>query len=113
MRRGELLGIRPENLYEHGVEVRHSIRPISSDASLKTKNSRRGISINKDVYDLLKKIPVKENGYIFYPNGFRQAQELATLLKQLDIPVTTFHGLRDTHASFLFSQDIDIVYVSK
>nr|WP_309138921.1 tyrosine-type recombinase/integrase [Peribacillus frigoritolerans] len=31
----------------------------------------------------------------------------------LDIKKTTFHGLRDTHASFLFSQDIDIAYVSK
>lgn len=26
---------------------------------------------------------------------------------------TTFHGLRDTHASFLFVQDIGHVYVSK
>ncbi|GEK36568.1 hypothetical protein K5E_08210 [Enterococcus thailandicus] len=34
-------------------------------------------------------------------------------MKKLDIPKTTFHGLRDTHASFLFSQDIDIAYVSK
>lgn len=117
MRRGELLGIRPENLLENGgiyeIEVRRSISPTSSDTSLKTKNSQRDISINKEVHDILKKIPVKENGYIFAPNGFHQAKELAELLNQLDIPKTTFHGLRDTHASFLFSQEIDIVYVSK
>ncbi|MEK5171844.1 phage integrase SAM-like domain-containing protein [Heyndrickxia sp. FSL W8-0496] len=38
MRRGELLAIRPENLYEYspyeyGIEVRHSISPTSDDTS--------------------------------------------------------------------------------
>src|SRR5690625_5872782 len=36
MRRGELLAIRPENLYEYGIEVRHLISPTSDDTSLKT-----------------------------------------------------------------------------
>lgn len=113
MRRGELLAIRPENLFEYGIEVRGSISPTSDDTFLKTKNSKRDISINKDVYDVLRQIEVKENGYIFGFNGFKQSEQLAKLLKMLDIKKTTFHGLRDTHASFLFSQDIDIVYVSK
>lgn len=113
MRRGELLAIRPENLFEYGIEVRGSISPTSNDTSLKTKNSKRDISINKDVYDILKKIKVKDNGYIFNFWGFKQSQQLAELLNELNIEKTTFHGLRDTHASFLFSQDIDIVYVSK
>ena len=34
-------------------------------------------------------------------------------MRKLDIKKTPFHSLRDTHASFLFSQDIDIAYVSK
>jgi len=42
-----------------------------------------------------------------------QMASISQLLKKLDTPRTTFHGLRDTHASFLFSQDIDIAYVSK
>ncbi|WP_413536702.1 tyrosine-type recombinase/integrase [Carnobacterium divergens] len=113
MRRGELLGIRPENLYEYGVKVRHSISPTSEDTSLKTKNSKRDVSINQEVYNLLQSISVKDNGYIFDSNGFHQSADLAKLLKKLDIHKTTFHGLRDTHASFLFSQDIDIAYVSK
>lgn len=71
------------------------------------------MSINKEVFDILKAIPVKEIGYCFDPNGFHQSAALEKLLKKLDIPRTTFHGLRDTHASFLFSQDIDIAYVSK
>lgn len=113
MRRGELLAIRPESLYEYGIHVRHSISPTSKDTSLKTDNAKRDISINKEVYDLIQAIPVKSNDYIFDWNGFKQSEQLYTLLKKLGIPKTTFHGLRDTHASFLFAQDIDLVYVSK
>ncbi|HFI0403770.1 TPA: tyrosine-type recombinase/integrase [Streptococcus suis] len=113
MRRGELLGIRPEHLFDYGIKVRESISPTSSDTSLKTENSRREVTINKEVYDLLLSVPVKENGYFFDPDGFHQSRKLAKLLEEIGIPKTTFHGLRDTHASFLFSKDIDIVYVSK
>src|SRR5690625_1392433 len=113
MRRGELLAIKPESLYEYGVKVRHSISPTSDDTSLKTDNAKRDVSINKEVYELIRQIPIKENGYIFNFDGFKQSEMLAELLKKLNIEKTTFHGLRDTHASFLFAQDIDIVYVSK
>src|SRR5699024_1180202 len=113
MRRGELLAIRPESLYEYGVQVRHSFSPTSTDTSLKTNNAKRDISINKEVYNLVQSIPVKSNGYIFDFDGFKQSERLATLLEELNISRTTFHVLRDTHASFLFSQNIDLVYVSK
>lgn len=113
MRRGELLAIRPESLFEYGIRVRHSISPTSDDISLKTQNAKRDISINKEVYDLISKLPMKENGYLFSFNGFKQSEQLAQLLTLLDIKKTTFHGLRDTHASFLFAQNIDIAYVSK
>lgn len=113
MRRGELLAIRPESLYEYGIHVRHSISPTSTDTSLKTNNAKRDISINKRVYDLLQKVPLKDNGYIFSFDGFKQSERLTALLKDVGIPKTTFHGLRDSHASFLFAQDIDLVYVSK
>ncbi|KGX85347.1 site-specific integrase, partial [Pontibacillus litoralis] len=113
MRRGELLAIRPESLYEYGIEVRHSISPTSNDTSLKTQNAKRDVSINKEVYELIRRIPFKENGYIFSFGGFKQSEQLTELLVKLNIKKTTFHGLRDTHASFLFAQDIDIAYVSK
>lgn len=113
MRRGELLGVRPENLYEYGIEVRRSISPTSNDTSLKTTGAKRNISINREVYELIRNIHVKENGYIFNFGGFKQSELLAELLLDLDIPKTTFHALRDTHASFLFAQDIDITYISK
>src|SRR5690625_4934436 len=112
-RRGELLALRPKNLYKYGIRIEHSISPTSKSTSLKTENAKRSISINKEVYKLITSIPVKDNGYIFDFDGFKQSERLAGLLKELDIPKTTFHGLRDTHASFLFAQDIDLVYVSK
>jgi len=34
MRRGELLAIRPESIFEYGIEVRHSISPTSDNTSL-------------------------------------------------------------------------------
>jgi len=121
MRRGELLGTKPAYVYkvdtvgetEYGIKVRESISPTSDDTSLKTDGARRNISINKEVYQLITAIPVKKNGYIFRRNGFNQSEQLQKLLTKIDISKTTFHGLRDTHASFLFSQDIDIVYVSE
>ncbi|MCA9765314.1 MAG: site-specific integrase [Carnobacterium sp.] len=113
MRRGEILGIRPESIYEYGIKVRESISPTSNDTSLKTEKAKRTISINKEVYGILNQMKVYSNGYLFDPKGFKQADQLKTLLKKLDIPTTTFHGLRDTHASFLFSQEIDIAYISQ
>lgn len=113
MRRGELLGIKPEDLFHYGIHVRRSISPTSTDTSLKTKKSKRDVSINKEVFEILTAVPIKENGYYFDPDNFHQSAKLTKLLDKLDIPSTTFHGLRDTHASFLFSQDIDLAYVSK
>ncbi|MCI5871658.1 MAG: tyrosine-type recombinase/integrase, partial [Streptococcus sp.] len=51
--------------------------------------------------------------YVFDWNGFKQAGQLQKLLKQLGLNKTTFHGLRDTHASFLFSKDISLDYISR
>lgn len=113
-RRGELLGLKPEDIYEYGINIVRSISPHTSDTSLKTKHSKRDISINKDVYDILRTVKVKTNGYLFETAGFHQSSELGKLLDELDITHTTFHGLRDTNASFLFSNDnIRLDYISK
>ena len=113
-RRGELLGLTPDDVFEYGIKIGRSISPTSSDTRLKTKRSKRTVTINKDVYEILMTLVPKENGYLFDPDGFQQSAKLARLLKKLDIPKTTFHGLRDTLASFLFSNDkIRIDYISQ
>lgn len=69
LRRGEILGLKPEDLFFDGtyycVDVKRSISPTSDDTKLKTKGSRRSVSVNKDIWKLIKKIPGKDNGYIF------------------------------------------------
>lgn len=112
-RRGELLGIKKEDIFEYGVKIRRSFSPTNDDTQLKTKHSKRDISINKDVYQAIVKLAEKKEDYIFDWNGFRQAQQLQKLLKRLELSKTTFHGLRDTHASFLFSKDISLDYISR
>ncbi|MBL1229303.1 site-specific integrase [Enterococcus sp. BWB1-3] len=112
-RRGELLGLKKEDIFEYGVKIQRSVSPTSDDVGLKTKNSLRDISINKDVFHLLQQISPKGNGYLFDRDGFRQSARLQKLLSKLGISKTTFHGLRDTHASFLFSENISLDYVSR
>lgn len=113
MRRGEILGIKKEDIYKYGIEVKRSIAPTSKDTTLKTKNSHRRISINKSVYDILIRLEEDEYGYIFNSENFKMSEKLENILIQLNLPITTFHGLRDTHASFLFSQNLDIIFISK
>ncbi|USS38536.1 site-specific integrase [Latilactobacillus sakei] len=113
-RRGELLGLKSFDIYEYGVHITRSISPTSNDTRLKTEHSRRNVSINKEVYTILKTVHEKTDGYLFDPDGFHQSAKLAKLLKSLDIPRTTFHGLRDTHASVLFANDkITLDYISQ
>ena len=42
-----------------------------------------------------------------------QSRYLQELLKKLEITKTTFHGLRDSHATFLFSKNISLDYISR
>lgn len=55
LRRRKILAIKPESLYEYGIKVLHSVSPTSDDTSLKTENAKRDVTINKEVYDLIKK----------------------------------------------------------
>lgn len=105
--------IKKEDIFEYGIKILRSISPTNDDTRLKTKHSKRDISINKDVYQAVTKLAQTKEGYIFDWNGFKQASQLQKLLKQLGLTKTTFHGLRDTHASFLFSKDISLDYISR
>lgn len=112
-RRGELLGITKDDIFKYGIKIRRSISPTNSDISLKTKHSKRDITVNKDIYNALCKLSSHKTNYVFNIDGFQQSKKLHDLQKKLDIQKTTFHGLRDTHASFLFSKGISIEYISR
>lgn len=113
LRRGEGLGVRPEDIYEYGIRVMQSISPTSDDTNLKTKSSYREVAISKDMYHLLKSIPVKENGYLFDPGSFSQANELKKLIKQINLTgTTTVQGLRRTHASLAYANSLNDLHIS-
>lgn len=117
LRRGEVLGLRPENLLADDgnflIQVRQSKSPHVKSLTLKTEKARRDVAIGQRVFNLVKAVHVKDDGFIFTENGFHQSSMLNPILKELGLTHTTIHGLRDTNASFLFSQDVDIVTVSQ
>lgn len=88
MRRGELIGIRKEYLFEYGIIVRLSINLTFTDTSLKTKHSKRDVSLHKYVHDLLNQMTIKDHGYLFDPDSFQQSAKLNTFLKKLEIDIT-------------------------
>lgn len=117
LRRGEILGLTPGDVQlidgNCVIQVRHSKSPHVKSLSLKTLNAKRDVSISRRVFSLVKRIPVKADGFIFAEDGFHQSTMLAPILENLAIRHTTIHGLRDTSASFLFDQGIDIATVSQ
>lgn len=78
-RRGELLGIKKEDIFKYGIKIRRSISPTNSDTQLKTKHSKRDISINQDIYTAVICLANTKKDYIFDWYGFRQAAQLQTL----------------------------------
>lgn len=111
LRRGELLGIRPEHVHPNYIKVTESISPLSDDKRLKTERSYRDVAIDATIYDLITSVPVKFNGYIF-KRDFSLAEKLKLLLKKLNIEKTTIQGLRRTHASIAYAFNKDDVYIS-
>ncbi|MGC4388941.1 integrase, partial [Streptococcus suis] len=63
-RRGELLGIKKEDIFEYGIKILRSISPTNDDTQLKTKHSKRDISINEGVYQAVTKLAQTKEGYI-------------------------------------------------
>lgn len=117
MRRGELLALKPCYIVKDSILIRESVSPFTRETSVKTKCSRRDITVPsrtvKIVQELIQRKGVGSEERIFDTGGFHQSIQLGNLQKKLGIPETTFHALRDTHASFLFNEDIDQMYVSK
>ncbi|WP_099973878.1 site-specific integrase [Lactobacillus terrae] len=98
----------------------------------KTKSSNRTISINKDVYDLLKSIN-KQQSTLFLNQGYSNSDNFVFINNKHEVPssnavnkklksilniiksdnVITFHGLRHTHASMLIAKNVSLDYISE
>lgn len=119
-RRGELLALTKRDLLPltHSISINKSKSPTSYSLKLKTSSSKRVVDISPMIFNIIHNLEPEPDGYIFSDDHFKQSGLLADLLTELKIPQTTFHGLRDSHASFLFAsfnEDVDnaMLYVSK
>ena len=126
MRRGELLGLKWEDIdFEHGIiHIRRQVARLNGtvqEAPLKTKNSYRNISIGADAVELLKQKKEQDNGkspYVFpSPTGGPLAPDsvlhmLHRVLDRAGLPKIRFHDLRHTFATLALQNGVDIKTVS-
>ena len=126
MRRGELLGLKWEDIdFDHGViHIRRQVARLNGtvqEAPLKTKNSYRNISIGADAVELLKQKREQDRGksvYVFpAPTGGPLAPDsvlhmLHRVLERAGLPKIRFHDLRHTFATLALQNGVDIKTVS-
>ena len=126
MRRGELLGLKWEDIdFDHGViHIRRQVARLNGtvqEAPLKTKNSYRNLSIGADAVELLRQKKEQDNGksaYVFpSPTGGPLAPDsvlhmLHRVLERAGLPKIRFHDLRHTFATLALQNGVDIKTVS-
>lgn len=137
MRRGELLGLRWEDvdLDERLVRVRRSLRQVGGRARLKsTKSSRaRSLHVDRRVTDALawrRQVQDREQalagrrwcndrGLVFTdPRGRhlpprRITRHFARLLDRIDVPKIRLHDVRHTHATLMLEAGVSIKVVAE
>lgn len=140
MRRGELLGLKWDDvdLDSLTIRIRRTLTRIENGKRLalgepKTKNSRRTVRLTQRAVEALKRHRARqaeeklkagglyqdqglvfagEIGNLINPSNLRQ-RSFARLLKRAGLPRITFHDLRHTCASLLFSKNVHPKFVQE
>jgi len=140
MRRGELLGLRWDDidLDSSSIRVRRTLtRPENGKrfalGKPKTKKSCRTVRLTQRAVEALKRHRARQaeeklkagslyqdqglvfasvNGGLINPSNLRQ-RSFASLLKRADLPHITFHDLRHTCASLLFQRNVHPKFVQE
>ncbi len=136
MRRGEVLGLRWDDVHfdTRRIEVTQALTSIGyrlEFSRLKTRTSRRNITIDADTMDLLARwrqeqttglaeagaanahglVFVRPDGQPLHPHSVSQAFDRAQ--RPLDVSPIRFHDLRHTHPSLLLRDRVPIKVVSE
>ena len=122
MRRGELLGLTWENVYESSVRVARNLVQVKGGTKVeqpKTASGRRTIAVAKWVLDEVRTLMVDGSKVVFANGGGEPwaptslIAEVRRLMGLCGIVGVRFHDLRHTHATQLIAQGLDIKSVSK
>lgn len=136
MRRGEVLGLRWDNVhFDTGrIEVTQALTSVGyrlEFSRLKTRTGRRNVTVDADTMDLLARwrgdqtaelaeagaanahglVFVRPGGQPIHPHSVSQAFDRAQ--RPLDVTPIRFHDLRHTHASLLLRDRVPIKVVSE
>ena len=119
-RRGELRGLYKEDLEDHTLVIRHTMRLGEDSMKKGNKTSRlnKSIALDDETYNLLLPLARRKGKYLFgddvpLPNETIR-RHLQDILKQAGITKhITVHSLRHSHGSLLLANGIDIATVSK
>ncbi len=116
LRSGEALALQVKDIKNNSVDISKTrIAATNKINSPKTKSSIRSVTIPKklmqDIIDYVDRQKMTDNDFIFmftYSNA-------TMLLKKYtnDLPNMRLHGLRHSHASILFENDMPISAISK
>lgn len=138
MRRGELLGLRWQDIdFDAGtIRVRQTLGAVPGQPLFfkppKTKKSRRTIEVNEDVLNVLRRhkeeqaknklmlgqnyddkdlVFCQENGQPMHPDTI--SSWFPAFLADIGLPRLKFHALRHTHASLLLKAGVEIKTISE
>ncbi len=121
MRRGELAGVKWDNINfkTNKIEINSQVTREGGNMDLKTKASRRTISVNPKVLEVINKLE-RDSPYVFssqhggYMNVLSVDHMLSRLFKVAELPSSfTMHDLRHYHATTLIKRGINVKVVSK
>ena len=135
LRRGELLGLRWEDIGADGLHVRQTVTLVGSQPHVgepKTAKSRRFVTLPEDVIGVLETHRLEqakarqlvgsswqrpdlvfpsETGTVMHPRNFHRAWRLA--LRKAGIAHANIHAMRHLHISLLIMRGVDPKTVSE
>lgn len=119
-RRGELRGLYKEDLEDHALSIKHTMRLDESSMKVGTKTSSliKRVALDDETYKLLVPLAKRKGLYLF---GDEVPLSNETIRRHLNNCVSaakidkhiTVHTLRHSHGSLLLANGVDIATVSK